>query len=141
VTLRASAATRSAVWPRVIQAIAGPPPASRWCFIHRDYHPGNALSDGGGVTAVVDWATAAWGPPGIDLARMRQNLAGHLGTAVADRFTAAYVAAGGDPRARHPYWDLLDAADSIPDLDTSEAPGGGWIDRFETYVETVLGQL
>lgn len=140
-TLAACAATRSALWPRVIDAIAEAQPASSSCFIHRDYHPGNALSDGAGVSAVVDWATAAWGPPGIDLARMRQNLAGHLGPAVAHGFAALYVAAGGDPRARHPYWDLLDAADSIPDVAVSEAPGGGSAHRFEDYVARVLAEL
>ena len=81
------------------------------------------------------------GPPGIDLARMRQNLAGHLGPAVAHGFAALYVAAGGDPRARHPYWDLLDAADSIPDVAVSEAPGGGSAHRFEDYVARVLAEL
>jgi aminoglycoside phosphotransferase (APT) family kinase protein len=139
--LRRCAATRSGPWPRVIDAVAGAPPPSSSCFIHRDYHPGNALTDGARVTAVVDWATAAWGPPGIDLARMRQNLASHLGTDAGNRFVSAYVAAGGDPGARHPYWDLLDAADSIPDLGRSEAPGGGSVERFEGYVATVLAEL
>jgi hypothetical protein len=35
----------------------------------------------------------------------------------------------------------LDAADSIPDLTASEAPGGGVVDRFASYVATVLAQL
>lgn len=132
--------SRPGLWERVAERIAAAWPAHRPTFIHRDYHPGNILWDGARVTGVVDWATAAWGPPGIDVARMRQNLASHLGRESADRFAAAYVAAGGDPSARHPFWDLLDAADSVADLASAAGPGGGDLGRFEEYVEHVLGE-
>ena len=58
------------------------------------------------VVGVVDWPTTAWGPPGIDLARMRLNLVEEVSPASADAFLVAYRAAGGDPDDRHPYWDL-----------------------------------
>jgi aminoglycoside phosphotransferase (APT) family kinase protein len=131
--------TRPGLWERVADFLDGPRPAHRETFIHRDYHPGNVLWDGMRVTGVVDWATAAWGPPGIDLARMRLNLASHLGKDVADRFVVAYVAAGGDPSARHPFWDLLDAADSLPDLSPTW-PYDGDFAKFEDYVERVLAE-
>jgi aminoglycoside phosphotransferase (APT) family kinase protein len=98
------------------------------------------LWDGSRVSGVVDWATAAVGPPGIDLARMRQNLAGWHGREAADRFTRCYVEAGGDPAARDPFWDLLDAADSVAFVDESRAPGDGDVDRFEDYVGSVLSE-
>jgi aminoglycoside phosphotransferase (APT) family kinase protein len=137
---RWSAVGRSALWTRVATKLDRSWPSHRPAFIHRDYHPGNVLWDGTAVTGVVDWATAAIGPPGIDLARMRQNLASHLGADVADAFARAYVAAGGDEGARHPFWDLLDAADSLPDLPADLGPGGGDRDRFEDYVARVLAE-
>lgn len=128
------------VWERAIEVIGGPSPSTASRFIHRDYHPGNALWNGTLVSGVVDWATAAIGPPGIDLARMRQNLASWHGREAADRFTDRYVEAGGDPEARDPYWDLLDAADSVASMDEPDAPGSGDVERFERYVEAVLAE-
>jgi aminoglycoside phosphotransferase (APT) family kinase protein len=138
---RWSSVARSDPWTRVGTVLDRPWPPYRPTFIHRDYHPGNVLWDGTAVTGVVDWATAAIGPPGIDLARMRQNLASHLGADVAGRFTQAYVAAGGDPSARDPFWDLLDAADSLPDLAPHDGPGGGDRGRFEDYVARVVAEV
>jgi len=132
--------TRPGLWERVAAVLDAPRPAYRETFIHRDYHPGNVLWDGTQVTGVIDWATAAWGPPGIDLARMRLNLASRLGTNIADRFVVAYVTAGGDPSARDPFWDLLDAADVLPDLAAPITPGGGDLARLEDYVEGVLDE-
>jgi aminoglycoside phosphotransferase (APT) family kinase protein len=133
------AAAGSALWDRVLEVIARPAPAGDVGFIHRDYHPGNVLWDGATVN-VVDWSTAASGPRGIDLARMRQNLASWHGRATADRFVDLYVVAGGDPGARDPYWDLLDAADLLDGADL-EAPGEGDLERFEDYVQGVLAEL
>jgi aminoglycoside phosphotransferase (APT) family kinase protein len=131
--------TRPGLWERVAEVLEAPWPSHREAFIHRDYHPGNVLWDGTRVTGVVDWATAAWGPSGIDLARMRLNLAGRHGNETADQFVAAYVTAGGDPAARHPYWDLLDAADVLPDLAPPQR-GGRDLAQFEDYVERVLAE-
>ena len=66
--------TRPGLWERVLEVVDAGPPETRTCFIHRDYHPWNTLTVDDRVVAVVDWPTAAWGPPGIDLARMRLNL-------------------------------------------------------------------
>ena len=65
---------RQTMWERVLEVVDGPPPSITPCFIHRDYHQGNTLTLEDRVSAVIDWPTAAWGPPGIDLARMRVNL-------------------------------------------------------------------
>jgi hypothetical protein len=132
--------TRAGLWERVAEVLDVPQPAHRETFIHRDYHPGNVLWDGTQVTGVVDWATAAWGPPGIDLARMRLNLVSHFGRDGPDRFVVAYVTAGGDPSARNPFWDLLDAADLLPDLISPTRPGGSDLAQFEDYVESVLAE-
>jgi aminoglycoside phosphotransferase (APT) family kinase protein len=133
--------TRPGLWERVLEVVAEPP-ATRTCFIHRDYHLGNTLTVDDRVVAVVDWPTAAWGPPGIDLARMRLNLVEEVSPASADAFLVAYRAAGGDPGDRHPYWDLRDAADCL-----IEGPSGSSdIDdhdkaRFETWVASALAEL
>jgi aminoglycoside phosphotransferase (APT) family kinase protein len=134
--------TRPGLWERVLEVVAAEPPETRTCFIHRDYHLGNTLTVDDRVVSVVDWPTAAWGPPGIDLARMRLNLVEEVTPASADAFLVAYRAAGGDPDDRHPYWDLRDAADCL-----IESPSGGSdIDdhdkaRFETWVASALGEL
>ena len=128
------------LWERVARVLAGPPPAHVPIFIHRDWHPGNVLWNGERVTGVVDWTTAARGPAGIDLARMRLNLASRHGRAAADRYLALYVAAGGDAAARHPFWDLLDAADALPDDAAPLEPGAGSLARFEEWVAAVLAE-
>jgi aminoglycoside phosphotransferase (APT) family kinase protein len=133
--------TRPGLWERVGDALNLPRPAHRTTFLHRDYHPGNVLWDGARVTGVVDWATAALGPPGIDLARMRLNLAARHGKCAADHFSEAYVLAGGDASARDPYWDLLDAADLLPDLIPPAQRAGRDLARFEDWVESVLAEL
>jgi len=132
---------RARMWDRVADILDEPWPAHHETFIHRDYHPGNVLWDGTQVTGVVDWATTAWGPPGIDLARMRLNLAARHGKQAADRFSECYGQAGGDPSARHAYWDLLDAADVLLDLTAPSWLGGGDFARFEDHVEGVLAEL
>ena len=134
--------TRPGLWERVLEVVAEAPPAARSCFIHRDYHPWNTLTIDDRVVAVVDWPTAAWGPPGIDLARMRLNLVEEVSPASADVFLVAYREAGGDPDDRHPYWDLRDAADCL-----IESPSGASdIDdhdkaAFETWVAKALAEL
>lgn len=131
-----------AVWGRVLEAVTGPPPDGTRCFIHRDYHPANTLWARGRLTGVVDWTTGCWGPPGIDLARTRLNLASDYGSEAADRFLALYESLTGGGSAHDPYWDLLDAADSVHDtMSPPRDAGEGSFLRFEEYVASVVARL
>ena len=108
-----------AVWARAIEIATGPAPATTAAFIHRDYHQGNTLWLSGRLSAVVDWTSASYGPPEVDVAHMRANLAMSFGCDVADEFRHHYVEAGG-PAAFDPYWDLRDAVDFLPELTSGE---------------------
>ena len=133
--------TRPGLWERVLEVVAGEPPGTRSCFIHRDYHQGNTLTVDDRVVAVVDWPTAAWGPPGIDLARMRLNLVEEVSPASAEAFLVAYRAAGGEPDDRHPYWDLRDAADCLIEGPLRNDIGDHDKGAFETWVASALSEL
>jgi aminoglycoside phosphotransferase (APT) family kinase protein len=132
---------RPRLWERVFGVLAGEVPDTRTCFIHRDYHQGNTLIEQDRVVSVVDWETVAWGPPGIDLARMRINLVEEIDPPSAAQFLEAYRAAGGDPDDRHPYWDLLDAADFLIDSSNRTDLEGHDTARFEAWVASVLAEL
>lgn len=92
---------------------------------------------------MVDWTTGCWGPPGIDLARSRLNLASDYGTETADRFLALYESLTGGGSAHGPYWDLLDAADSVHDTMSPETDPVRTrsLLRFEEYVASVVARL
>jgi aminoglycoside phosphotransferase (APT) family kinase protein len=115
--LRAPAWARvPAVWDRAIETATGPPPDGPAAFIHRDYHPGNTLWAERRLTAIVDWTTASWGAPSVDVAHMRANLAMTFGVDAAEEFLAAYRDVLGGPVVHEPYWDLRVAVDFLPDL-------------------------
>lgn len=132
-------ARRPAVWERAFEAIAGSPPPTGHRFIHRDYHHGNTLRLRGRLSGVVDWSTGCWGPPAVDLARMRQNLSGDFGLEHAERFLELYVALAGSEPDDLRYWELVDCVDSLPDLGDPADDGElrGFL-RFEQHVERVL---
>jgi aminoglycoside phosphotransferase (APT) family kinase protein len=100
------------VWRAAISVCAGPPPSGPTVFIHRDYHPGNVLFEGDLLTGIVDWVNACAGPPEIDIAHCRINIALAHGLDAADEFAAIASALyrDADPR-RQAYWDLVDCLD------------------------------
>ncbi len=133
---------RSELWERVLELVAGSPPDGPTCFIHRDYHPENTLWARGRLTGVVDWTTGCWGPPGIDLARARLNLAGDHGLEAADRFLDIYRSLTGEGTEHHPHWDLLDAADCVGDMPPPRSAEEALsYSRFEEYVASVVAHL
>jgi Ser/Thr protein kinase RdoA (MazF antagonist) len=109
----------SAMWERAFALLTEPSPTSQRGFIHRDYHQGQTLWLRGRLSGVVDWTTGCQGPLGIDLARVRLNLAGDFGLDVAEGFLHAHTAVVGDD-LHEPYWDLLDVADLLLDMPTPQ---------------------
>lgn len=99
-------------WAQAFAVLQGPPPAERYCFIHRDYHPMNVLWQDDALCGIVDWPNACYGPAGFDAAYCRLDLVIMYGPAVADQFVRIYEAQAG--AKLHPYWDLLALADWLP---------------------------
>ncbi len=93
---------RPEVWERAFAIFDGPAPAGPRALVHRDFHPGNVLWLDGAVSGLVDWASAAIGPPAADIGHCRWNLARALSLDAADRFLALTGAGDYDP-----YWDVV----------------------------------
>ncbi|HEX6472579.1 MAG TPA: aminoglycoside phosphotransferase family protein [Streptosporangiaceae bacterium] len=132
-------ALRPELWARAFETVAGSAPAAPSTFIHRDYHPDNTLWTDGRLSGVVDWSTASYGPPAVDVAAMRCHLAVRYGTAVADGFLAAVRQVCGD-HDHDPYWDLRAVLDVLPergDWMISEAH----VPLLEDYLASALARL
>lgn len=117
-------ASRPDVWQRAISVLEGrPPPSDERAFIHRDYHPGNVLWEGGRVTGIIDWVNASIGSPWADVGHCRVNIASELGQAAADRFLDLYRAVSGRTDDYHPYWDISAAIGGLDeDADAEPSP-------------------
>jgi aminoglycoside phosphotransferase (APT) family kinase protein len=135
------------LWHRAF-AVAAAAPEDESGFIHRDFHHGNTLWDGGRVR-VVDWTAACRGPAAVDLARFRINL--HLAgrAELEPSFIRSYRRAAG--AAPNPCWDVVDAVDMLP-WDEGEEAVGSWrgppgiVDpgarhRLESFLARALGSL
>ena len=138
-------------WHTAIEVVNAPPPRSRECFIHRDYHPTNVLWADDKVSGVVDWVNACRGPAGIDVAWCRHNLANLYHVDVADEFLDAYIGIAGVEFTYEPYWDLMTVVELLPGPPTMYP---GWkaegfppisdeemIERVDHYVSSVVARL
>ncbi|WP_328334727.1 phosphotransferase [Kribbella sp. NBC_00382] len=146
-----STTSRPGVWAAAVDYLRREPPEYEGAFLHRDFHPGNVLFDGDGVSGVVDWVETSWGPADLDVAHCSTALALLHGPDAGREFRNLYVAAGGRELAKrddHRYWLLLDALAFAPDAEKVAAP---WRDlgrtdltpellqeRLELYLESVL---
>jgi len=129
----------SPVWTRATAAVRTPPPPTAMGLIHRDYHPENTLWSAGRLSGVVDWTQASWGPPALDVAHMRWNLAVDYGPAVADRFLACYRAATGLGLEHQAHWDLVSLLDLLLDIGEPAEPAD--LRAFERYAAALLADL
>ncbi|REE98185.1 phosphotransferase family protein [Thermomonospora umbrina] len=132
-------AIRPSLWERAFDLAARPAPEAAPRFIHRDYQPDNTLWSYGRLTGVVDWSSASYGPPAIDIAQMRWSLALRYGTAAADRFLEKFDQVSGG-YSHDPYWDLHSVLDLLPEgpdrvLDEAHVP------LLEDYLAGVLARL
>ena len=129
------------VWERAFAVVAADAPESSTRFIHRDYYHGNTVWLGGRLTGIVDWTTGSSGPPGIDLAQARINLAWDYGLEAAEAFLLAWRALDADSGAEHPYWDLLDAVDWLGDGTADPDDDLEALRRYESFVARALADL
>lgn len=128
------------LWERAIEVATKDAPGDVTCFIHRDYHPGNTLWVAGRLTAIVDWTTASFGSPAVDVSHMRANLAMSYDGETADAFLAAYRDIVGPSSTWQPYWDLRVGVDFLPDL-PPVAPREDVIERLERFLEGALAAI
>lgn len=116
----------ASAWRALIAYVACPPAHAPAVFVHRDFHPGNALFTRARITGVVDWMNAAIGPPAVDVGHCRWNLAALHGVPAADAFLARWTHGAG-VAVHDPWWDiacLLDAnLDALHALDTWRVAG------------------
>ncbi|MEX0832753.1 MAG: aminoglycoside phosphotransferase family protein [Actinomycetota bacterium] len=134
--------SRPDVWEKVFRIVSAPEPESSSTFIHRDYHVGNTLWSRGRLTGVIDWTTGAWGPPAIDVARMRQNLAYRWGIAAAEMFLLRYEALSHRALEDRIYWELVDCADSLTDVSEPMSQSREHaLERFDQFVAGLVDQF
>ena len=100
-----SASSRPELWRTLAQVLSAPESTRDVRFIHGDFQHFNMLWSRGRLTGVVDWGSAASGPPDIDAGHCRLNLAVLFGADWAERFRLAYEARAG--RRVDPWWDLF----------------------------------
>jgi aminoglycoside phosphotransferase (APT) family kinase protein len=126
-----------AAWEQAFAVLGEDPPSYEGTFLHRDFQPRNVLWTGDEVTGIVDWVETSWGPPWLDVAHCRTNLAIAHGTEVADRFGAAYQRlTGGEPQ-RH--FDVMDVVGFLPPPGRrSFLTDPGELARLEEHLLSVL---
>lgn len=77
---------QQAAWARLIEASRDSEPMGEMVLLHRDYHPGNVLWEGGEVSGIVDWPNACRGVAGLDVGHCRRDIATTHGTKTAEAF-------------------------------------------------------
>jgi aminoglycoside phosphotransferase (APT) family kinase protein len=123
------ASTVPDAWAAAIEVHGGAAPAHEAVLVHRDFHPGNVLWQGEGVSAVVDWSCASVGAPEVDVSHCRANLEMRLGARAADRLLAIWRERSG--RAEYdPYWDLQAAVGMLD----PERADQGWVRALDDFV-------
>lgn len=96
-------------WLRLFRLRRSEPPQQIVVFCHGDYHPGNVLWRGASISGVVDWQFAVTGPPGLDVAHCRSNLALLEGVAAAEDFLEIYRSLSGRCLEGQHWFDARDA--------------------------------
>ena len=91
-------------------------PASRDGFVHGDMWQGNSMWIADELVAIIDWDCAGRGPAGIDLGSLRLDAAMCFGVGAEDDVLDGWRRIGG-AASDLPYWDLVAALSTPPELD------------------------
>lgn len=141
-------ASRPELWRDLARVLGEGEDPCEWRFIHRDFQHFNLLWSRGRLSGVVDWGSAASGPPDIDVGHCRLNLAVLFDADRAERFRLAYEARSG--RRVNPWWDLYALAsynDSWPQFIPVQVNGRAPVDtagmtgRVEELLRVTLRRL
>jgi aminoglycoside phosphotransferase (APT) family kinase protein len=124
------------VWARAVEIFLGPRPPDADVFVHRDFHPGNVLWHRSQVTGVVDWQSAATGPPSVDVGHCRSNLL-RYGPDVADRFTRAWESLTGS--RYHPWADVVTIVGCLDELRACRPRDCATVEAFLARAVAELG--
>jgi aminoglycoside phosphotransferase (APT) family kinase protein len=99
-------------------AVDGMTPSDhRTGLVHGDLWYGNTTWTDGELTGILDWDCAGTGSPGVDLATLRIDAAFCYGGDAAEEVLAGWESQADQPAGDVPYWDLVAALASPPDLD------------------------
>lgn len=119
-------------------------------LVHGDLHGGNMLWDQDSCVALIDWKSAGVGDPGLDLGRLRMNMAIRHGHDAAQQVLRGWEAETGRPAANLAYWDAVSALNTptvlwpgIPALDDEgrELDPSEPTERRNHFLRTALDQL
>jgi aminoglycoside phosphotransferase (APT) family kinase protein len=141
-------ASRAGLWRTLARVLREQESSYEPCFIHRDFQHFNLLWSRGRLTGIVDWGSAASGPPDIDAGHCRLNLAVLFSADWAERFRLAYEAR--TARRIDPWWDLNALAsynDSWPQFIPVQVNGRAQVDvagmtaRVEELLKATLRRL
>jgi aminoglycoside phosphotransferase (APT) family kinase protein len=92
------------------------PPDGPTGLVHGDLWQGNALWTDNTLTGLVDWDCAGTGSPGVDLGSLRCDAAICFGLDAARDVQAGWEEATGRPPSAVPYWDIVAALSTPPDM-------------------------
>ena len=98
------------------QRVAKPPPEQPMVFVHGDLWQGNALWTGDTLTGLIDWDCAGTGSPGIDLGSLSCDAAICFGLEAAADVQHGWEEATGRAASDVPYWDVVAALSTPPDM-------------------------
>jgi aminoglycoside phosphotransferase (APT) family kinase protein len=98
------------------QRAAESPPDGPAVFVHGDLWQGNALWANNTLTGLIDWDCAGTGSPGIDLGSLRCDAAICFGLEAAQDTHQGWEEATGRPASDVPYWDVVAALSTPPDM-------------------------
>ncbi|WP_409288258.1 phosphotransferase family protein [Peribacillus sp. SCS-37] len=115
----------------LMESISGEISPSGGCLLHLDYHPLNVMTDGEGITAILDWANSSAGDWRFDTARTHAilELLGHgmMEAKVLDPFIAGwkmgYLEAAGTTAGDNPLFYVWSGARLSNDLGPALPPG------------------
>jgi aminoglycoside phosphotransferase (APT) family kinase protein len=100
---------------RAEEIVASGVPVSRNGMVHGDLWQGNSMWVGDDLAAIIDWDCSGVGPAGIDLGSLRLDAAMTFGVGAETDVLDGWQRVGGTA-AEVPYWDVVAALATPPDL-------------------------